>query len=1036
MSEGNVIKTPAQLKKEAARQAKLEKFQKKQEALKAKAAAQAEKPKDAKKKPIKSGKPAVITYTFDHAEGEKKNVSGDMPPSYSPGYVEAAWYSWWEKEGFFKPEYGRDLSQTNPEGSYCMVIPPPNVTGVLHIGHALTNSIEDALVRYNRMLGKTTLWVPGCDHAGIATQVVVEKQLRKTRDLSRHDIGREAFIGEAMKWKVEKEAYIYKQLRAMGGTYDWDRASFTMDPKMCKAVTEAFIRMHDKGLIFRQNRLVNWSCSLKSAISDIEVEKIEVKGRTLKKVPGYLDPVEFGIIEEFKYKVVGSNDMVTVATTRLETMLGDTAVAIHPEDARYKHLHGKSVQHPFRNCALPIVLDSFVDMEFGTGCVKITPAHDFNDYEVGMRHKLPFVECISGEGLINDVCPMFAGMRRFDARVAVRRALEELDLYVQCLDHDMVVPTCSRSKDIVEPLLKPQWWINCKDMAARSIKKVQDGELKLIPSQFDKTWYTWLDDCRDWCISRQLWWGHQIPAYKVNLSGKESGDLDNDMWVSAHSEEEAMGKAVLKFKVPASEISLIRDEDVLDTWFSSGLFPFSTMNWPDNTVDLKTFYPNNVLETGHDILFFWVARMVMMGLELMDELPFTEVYLHPIIRDAHGIKMSKSLGNVVDPLHIVSGITLGELHKAVDNGYLDEKALTKARAGQTKLYPNGIPECGTDALRFALCSYLTQARDLNLDVLRIEGYRKFCNKMWNATKFALMQLGDSYTAPNRDLMMCKLETANFSTIDKWILHRAAVAISDTNTSLKEYQFQQCTTAIYNFWLYDLCDVYLEATKRVFYKGTENEKEAARHTLYTCLDVGLRLIHPFMPFISEELWQRLPRLGTETAPSLVVASYPRTGALWLDTQLESRVNLVKDIVHTARSVKDTYLESKAKPEVFLSTSESLCDLIAVMEDLIGSTKLHLNQSIPLGTAVGTVGNRCEVHVLVKGLVDPVQEINRLQTKREGVEKFVQQTKETIEKHTDKVPEHVRLANCNKLTSLRDELVTIDTAIANFRKLTDN
>lgn len=1028
-----VEKTPAQLKKEAAKQAKLEKFQKKQEALKEAALNNEKKPKKAP--PVAKPAAGPVLYTAAHPLGEKKDVTGEMPSAYSPAYVEAAWYEWWEKEGFFKPEYGRDLSVPNPKGQFMMVIPPPNVTGTLHLGHALTTAVQDTIVRWHRMRGETTLWNPGCDHAGIATQVVVEKKLMNEHKKSRHDIGREAFIKETMKWKDEKEESIYHQLRRLGGSYDWDRACFTMDPKMSRAVTEAFVRLHDKGLIFRHNRLVNWSCSLKSAISDIEVEKIEIKGRTNIKVPGYSSPVEVGIIEEFYYRVEGSEDKIIVATTRLETMLGDTAVCVHPDDKRYTHLHGKSVHHPFRDCTIPIVTDSFVDMEFGTGAVKITPAHDFNDYEVGISHKLPFVKCINELGLITDIVDKFSGMRRFDARIAVRKALQELGMYVGCKDHEMVVPKCTRSKDIVEPLLKPQWFMNCKDMANKACDKVREGELKIIPNTFEKTWYQWLDDCRDWCISRQLWWGHRIPAYKVDIVGQEpSSDLDDKSWVSAGSREEALAKAMAKYDLPESQLILTQDEDVLDTWFSSGIFPFSIFGWPDQTQDLKLFYPGTLLETGFDILFFWVARMVMMGLTLMDDLPFTEIYLHAMVRDSHGVKMSKSLGNVVDPLDVMTGISLQGLSDKLDTGLLPEKELARARAGQKLNFPNGIPECGTDAMRFALASYLLQGRDINLDVLRIEGYRKFCNKMWNCCKFSLMQLGVGYTPPAQDIINTQ-GLGTESAIDRWILNRANVAITDVNDGFKEYNFPKCTTAIYNFWLYDLCDVYLECSKRVFYTGTEDEKSAARSTLYTCLDIGLKLIHPFMPFISEELYQRLPRRTSTDAPSLMISPFPETGT-WSNVQLDDDVAFMKSIVHTARSVKDTYLESKAKPEIYLTSTESnaITPLLGCIQDLIGCSKLALNEPVPLGTAVGVVGNRCEVFVLVKGLVDPASEINRLDVKKEKTLQSIQQLEEKIEKYTDKVPQTVRDTNQGKLDALRAEVVTIDTAIENFRKLT--
>jgi valyl-tRNA synthetase len=620
-----------------------------------------------------------------------------------------------------------------------MVIPPPNVTGSLHLGHALTNAIEDAITRWHRMKGRTTLWVPGCDHAGIATQVVVEKKLWKEQKKTRHDLGREKFIEKIWQWREEKGGRIYHQLKRLGSSFDWERACFTMDPMLCRAVTEAFVRMHEQGLIYRSNRLVNWSCSLRSAISDIEVDKTEIAGRTFLSIPGYTDKVEFGVLVSFAYRVEGTNEELIVATTRVETMLGDTAVAVHPNDERYKHLHGKFVTHPFCKRRIPILCDDFVDMDFGTGAVKITPAHDPNDYEVGKRHNLPFINIFNDDGfIVGEEYGEFTGMKRFDCRKVLLNRLKELGLYKDTVNNPMVVPICSRSKDVVEPLIKPQWYVKCDEMAASATEAVKSGELKIIPEIHTKTWYHWMDGIRDWCISRQLWWGHRIPAYRVIFKKAHEKNTGEDVWIVGRSVEEALEKAKAQLNVSGDDISLEQDEDVLDTWFSSGLFPFSVFGWPDATSDLQNFYPTTLLETGHDILFFWVARMVFFGQTLLGKLPFKEVFLHPMVRDAHGRKMSKSLGNVIDPMDVILGITLEGLHSQLYDSNLDPKEIDKAKQGQKQDFPNGIPECGTDAMRFALCAYMTQARDINLDILRVQGYRFFCNKLWNATKFALM----------------------------------------------------------------------------------------------------------------------------------------------------------------------------------------------------------------------------------------------------------------------------------------------------------
>uniref|UniRef100_A0A9J8AH35 valine--tRNA ligase n=1 Tax=Cyprinus carpio carpio TaxID=630221 RepID=A0A9J8AH35_CYPCA len=857
-------KTEAQLKKEAKKREKMEKFQQKKEM-------------------------------------EEKKKTHPLPDSYSPQYVEAAWYSWWEKQGFFKPEYG-NVSEPNPRGVFMMCIPPPNVTGSLHLGHALTNAIQDCLTRWHRMRGETTLWNPGCDHAGIATQVVVEKKLMRERKMTRHDLGRENFIQEVWKWKNEKGDRIYHQLKKLGSSLDWDRACFTMDDKLSYAVQEAFVRMHEEGVIYRSKRLVNWSCTLNSAISDIEVDKKELTGRTLLPVPGYKEKVEFGVLVSFSYKVEGSDEEVVVATTRIETMLGDTAVAVHPDDSRYQHLKGKTVVHPFCDRKMPIVFDDFVDMNFGTGAVKITPAHDHNDYEVGERHKLTFINILDENGLLINVPPPFLGMKRFEARKAVLQALKDLGQFKEVKDNPMVVPVCSRSKDIVEPLLKPQWYVDCKGMGKQAADVVRNGELKIIPDHHLKTWFNWMDNIRDWCISRQLWWGHRIPAYFVTVNDpsiKPGEDVDGHYWVSGRSEEEAREKAAKRFNVTADKISLRQDEDVLDTWFSSGIFPFSIFGWP--TEDLRVFYPGTLLETGHDILFFWVARMVMMGLKLTGKLPFKEVYLHAVVRDAHGRKMSKSLGNVIDPLDVITGISLEGLHAQLIESNLDPLEIEKAKQGQKSDYPSGIPECGTDALRFALCAYTSQGRDINLDVNRILGYRHFCNKLWNAVKFAMRTLGEGF--------LCGSESVS----DRWILSRLSAAVALCDGGFQAYDFPTITTAIYSFWLYELCDVYLESVKPVLSRtDSEGQKQAdiCRQTLYTCLEVGLRLLSPLMPFVTEELFQRLPRRHSQDSPSSIcVTPYPET----------SEMEFVMSVVKTIRSLRADYNLTKTRADCETSHS---------------------------------------------------------------------------------------------------------------------
>uniref|UniRef100_H3CRE9 Valine--tRNA ligase n=1 Tax=Tetraodon nigroviridis TaxID=99883 RepID=H3CRE9_TETNG len=1040
-------KTEAQLKKEAKKKEKLEKFQQKKE-MEAKKKMQPVTEKKAKPEKKELG---VITYDIPTPSGEKKDVVSPLPDSYSPQYVEAAWYPWWEKQGFFKPEYGRtSIGEHNPRGMFMMCIPPPNVTGSLHLGHALTNAIQDTLTRWHRMRGETTLWNPGCDHAGIATQVVVEKKLMREKGMSRHDLGREKFIQEVWKWKNEKGDRIYHQLRKLGSSLDWDRACFTMDPKLSYAVQEAFIRMHDEGVIYRSKRLVNWSCSLNSAISDIEVDKKELSGRTLLPVPGYKEKVEFGVLVSFAYKVEGSasDEEVIVATTRIETMLGDTAVAVHPADARYRHLKGKTVLHPFCDRKMPVVFDDFVDMSFGTGAVKITPAHDHNDYEVGVRHNLAFINILDENGLLINVPPPFLGMKRFDARKAVLQALKERGQFKDVKDNPMVVPVCSRSKDIVEPLMKPQWYVSCADMGKQAADAVREGRLRIVPDHHLKTWFNWMDNIRDWCISRQLWWGHRIPAYFVTVSdgSVEPGeDMDGHYWVSGRSEDEAREKAAKRFNVPADNISLRQDDDVLDTWFSSGIFPFSIFGWPNETEDLKVFYPGTLLETGHDILFFWVARMVMMGLKLTGKLPFEEVYLHAVVRDAHGRKMSKSLGNVIDPLDVITGIALEGLHAQLTDSNLDPLEVEKAKQGQKADYPNGIPECGTDALRFALCAYTSQGRDINLDVNRILGYRHFCNKLWNAVKFAMRTLGDNFV-PTEKAQLCGEESVS----DRWILSRLSAAVALCDAAFKTYDFPALTTAIYNFWLYELCDVYLESVKPVFIKAKEDsscERPAlvCRQTLYTCLEVGLRLLSPLMPFVAEELYQRLPRRRPQSdPPSICVTPYPDAEEFcWQCEEVDRDMDFIMAVVKTIRSLRSDYKLTKTAADCYLQCTDSATVSLVQKYSLQIQTLSYSQAVIPLtapqaapeGCAVAIASDRCTVNLMLKGLIDVEKEVAKLEGKRAELEKQIEKLSEKISKsdYKEKVPEKVQEQDAEKLRQSQTELEKVNEAADNFRKM---
>ncbi|EGD82318.1 valyl-tRNA synthetase 2 [Salpingoeca rosetta] len=915
---------------------KMEKFLKKQQQKEQQAAVAGSdsKKKDKKKKKKK----AEDTFVYKPVQpGEKKNLD-DMPSQYHPDMVQRDWYEWWTKQGFFKPEYNEGhekIACPCEKKSYTLVIPPPNVTGSLHMGHALTNSIEDTLTRWNRQCGKRTLWNPGCDHAGIATQSVVEKKLWREKQLRRQDLGREKFLDLVWQWKEEKGGFIYKQIKYLGASCDWDREAFTMSDRCCRAVKEAFIRMHEDGIIMRKKKLINWSCHLNSAISEIEVDKVDIAGRTLVSVPGLDEKVEVGVITSFAYKLKGGDDEIVVATTRPETMLGDVAIAVHPEDPRYASYVGKTALHPFiPDRELVIVADDFVDREFGTGAVKITPAHDPNDFECGVRNNLPMITVITKDGKIAPGCGEFSGMHRFTARRVVIERLKEKGLYRGDAENPMVIPRCSRSSDICEPLLETQWFVNCDGMAKTAVDAVKSGELRLIPANQEKTWFHWLESPRDWCISRQLWWGHRIPAYFVSVNDdavpKGTSD-DNKYWVSGHDEDEARAKAAKRFGVDPSKITLTQDEDVLDTWFSSGIFPISIFGWPDNTPDLQKFYPGDLLETGYDILFFWVARMVMMCTYLTGKLPFKDVYLHPIIRDKEGVKMSKSRGNVIDPTDVCTGITLEGLHERLAQGNLDPREIERAKELQKRQFPQGIKECGVDALRFTLCALVTPGRDINLDVNRIFGYRTFCNKVYNGVKLVMSKLGPDFKPAEYGKLL-----GDESELDLWMLSRLSTCIRDMNKQLEEYDLVGSTTSIYNLWLYEFCNFYLEVVKPVFQDDQyKHRRNTVQNVMYTVAESGLRLLSIFMPFLCEELWQRLPRRKATNdlvvPASVCVAAYPYT-PLHINEDIEKKIAILHAIVGRARSLKSSLHAPSARPKLLIrgttAATTAVCEEYAV------------------------------------------------------------------------------------------------------------
>ncbi|XP_066469580.1 valine--tRNA ligase, mitochondrial [Tiliqua scincoides] len=988
----------------------------------------------------------TVLYDIPTIAGQKKDTSGPLPTSYSPRYVEAAWYTWWVKEGFFKPEYQHQLPHQKSE-TFSLSIPPPNVTGSLHLGHALTVAIEDALVRWKRMQGYKVLWVPGADHAGIATQAVVERKIWKERGALRQDLTREEFLQEVWNWKEEKGNEIFQQLKVMGASLDWDRVCFTMDSGFSKAVTEAFVRLHEQGLVYREKRLVNWSCALRSALSDIEVENRQLGGRTELSVPGFQGKVPFGVLVTFAYKVEGEEDEeLSVATTRPETMLGDVAVAVHPDDSRYTHLQGKRLCHPFTGHLLPIITDSTVEQDLGTGAVKVTPAHSHADYELGRGHGLPSVSVIAEDGTMTPECgEWLQGLNRFMAREKVLAALKERGLYRGAKEHPMVLPLCSRSGDVIENLLKSQWFVRCEAMAQRALEAVESGYLKFTPKFHEKKWKTWLSNTSDWCISRQLWWGHQIPAYRVLISGSpnigEQEEADG-LWVVGRTEEEARRKAAGMLGKSVEALELVRDADVLDTWFSSGLFPFAALGWPHKTADLQQFYPNSLLETGSDLLFFWVARMVMLGEQLTGELPFSQVFLHSMVRDAHGRKMSKSLGNVIDPLHVIQGASLQTLQEKLQSSNLDPREIAIAMEGQRQDFPEGIPECGTDALRFALCSYCAQGDSINLNVAAVETANRFCNKVWNALKFTLAALGEGFTPLRTE------EVFASSPMDRWILSRLYHTVEDCAQQFEECELHSVASSVHLFWLHDFCDVYLESVKPVLRSGDPVRLQSTRQTLCSCVDLALRLLSPFMPFLTEELWQRLPKMDSQAPPSICVARYPSPEHLahWCHPEEEANFLVVQEVVRVVRSLRATYQLTKARPAVYLVCSEPVSH--GVYEkyqeplqtlSLAGSLRiLHDSEGTepPVDCVAVRTNDHTSVYVALQGLVDPPKELLKLASRQQKLERQLSDLTARIQeaRYQEQVSLKTKSDHQQKISLLRSELERMEQAIATFQKMT--
>ncbi|KAM7136631.1 valine--tRNA ligase, mitochondrial isoform 1-T2 [Molossus nigricans] len=974
----------------------------------------------------------IVLYDIPTELGEKKDVSRPLPPAYSPRYVEAAWYPWWVREGFFKPEYQTRLPQSTGE-TFSMCIPPPNVTGSLHIGHALTVAIQDAFVRWHRMRGDQVLWVPGSDHAGIATQAVVEKQLWKERGVRRHQLSREDFLREVWKWKEAKGGEICEQLRALGASLDWDRECFTMDTGSSVAVTEAFVRLHEAGLLYRSRQLVNWSCALRSAISDIEVESRSLSGPTELRLPGCPTPVSFGLLVSVAFPVDGEPDAeVTVGTTRPETLPGDVAVAVHPEDTRYTHLHGRHLRHPLTGQLLPLITDTAVQPHVGTGAVKVTPAHSPADAELGARHGLSPLSVIAEDGTMTSDCgDWLQGLHRFVAREKIVSALRERGLFRGLQSHPMVLPICSRSGDVVEYLLKSQWFVRCREMGARAAQAVQSGALELSPSFHQKNWQFWFSRVGDWCVSRQLWWGHRIPAYLV--VGEPGKGGSEDCWVVGRTEAEARGAAADLTGRPGAELALERDPDVLDTWFSSALFPFSALGWPQQTPDLTRFYPLSLLETGSDLLLFWVGRMVMLGTQLTGQLPFSKVLLHAMVRDKQGRKMSKSLGNVLDPRDIIRGVELQVLQEKLRDGNLDPSELAIAAAAQRKDFPHGIPECGTDALRFALCSHGALAGDLHLSVSEVLSSRHFCNKIWNAVRFVLGVLGEKFVPQPAE------ELALSSPMDAWILSRLARAARECERGFLTRELPLATHALRRFWLHSLCDVYLEVVK----PGLSHcpRPPGPPQVLFYCADAGLRLLVPLMPFLAEELWQRLPpRPGGPLAPSVSVAPYPSAGSLehWYRPELERRFSRVQEVVQALRALRATYQLTKARPRVLLQSSEpreqgmfeDFLEPLGTLGRCGAVGLLPAGAPAPSGWAQAPLSDTLQVYMELQGLVDPHAHLPLLAARRYKLQKQLNGL--TAQAPPEGEAETQRQ---QRLSSLQLELSRLDNAASHLQQLMD-
>jgi valyl-tRNA synthetase len=878
-------------------------------------------------------------------------MSDAMEKSFDPRVVEKRLAGFWEKNGWFAPQGTGD--------PYAIMIPPPNVTGTLHMGHAFQHTLMDALTRYHRMLGRDTLWQPGTDHAGIATQMVVERNL-KAEGQSRLDLGREKFVAKVWEWKAQSGGTIEGQIRRMGNSVDWSRNAFTMNPDYSRAVIEHFVRLHDEGLIYRGKRLVNWDPVLQTAISDLEVVSEEENGK----------------LWHIRYPVTAGGGHVTVATTRPETMLGDTAVAVHPEDERYQHLIGKTVTLPLCDRQIPVVADTYVDREFGTGVVKITPGHDFNDYALGLRHKLPILNIFTPTAQVNDTAPAaYRGLDRFVARKKVVADLEAQGFLAKVDDHKLKVPRGDRTGEVIEPFLTDQWFVDLtrktlpdgrpggwSAITQPAIEAVESGRIKFVPENWSTTYFQWLRNIQDWCISRQLWWGHRIPAWY---------DAQGNIYV-ARDEAEARKK----YKLDAS-VKLTQDNDVFDTWFSSDIWPLATLGWPDETPALKKFYPGSVLVTGFDIIFFWVARMVMMGMKLAGDIPFREVYVHGLIRDPEGQKMSKSKGNVLDPLDLVDGIGLEDLVKKRTTGLMKPETAPKIERATRKDHPQGIAPVGVDALRFTFAALASPGRDIRFDAGRAEGYRNFCNKLWNAANYVLMNCEGKDCGADEALPVA------LNAADKWIVSRLQKVEAEAAEHFRTYRFDLLAQVLYHFAWNEYCDWYIELSKPALREGDTPAQRGTRRTLVRVLETLLRLLHPLMPFVTEDIWQRVAPVAGRQGPTIMTQRWPLPEPKKVDDAAEADIAWLQAFVLGVRQIRGELDISPAKalPALMQNATPADVDRMARLRHFVTFLArieepyfLEASEQAPQ-SAVALLGEM-KLLVPLKGLIDAAAELARI------------------------------------------------------------